>query len=171
MALMRKGTSAATGIANRANALKSTGRGRGQSISRLNSAKHWGRAETIRPKFDRVLEVLRSRGSADLSFNPSIRQGCPECRRRARSAAFPSDNFELCFSNSVYGSRRVGVGTVRAFLTVGFSLGGSVWTAHGWKRTNRGYYSSLVPTGSTDRQYRPAVPAGPPQLDRFRCNP
>ena len=51
MALMRKGTSAATAIANRANALKSTGpvTGRGQSISRLNAAKHWGRAETIRP--------------------------------------------------------------------------------------------------------------------------
>jgi len=51
MALMRKGTSVAMATANRANALKSTGpvTVRGQSISRLNAAKHWGRAETIRP--------------------------------------------------------------------------------------------------------------------------
>jgi hypothetical protein len=67
---MRKGTSAATGIANRANALKSTGpvTGRGQSVSRLNAAKHWGRAEAIRPmlaglgeepeEFDRVRDAL-----------------------------------------------------------------------------------------------------------------
>jgi hypothetical protein len=43
MALMRKGTSAVTAIANRANALKSTRpvTWRGQSISRLNAAKHW----------------------------------------------------------------------------------------------------------------------------------
>jgi hypothetical protein len=76
--MVHKGRSPATLVANRNNALKSTGPTTelGRAISRRNAVKHWGRAETIRPllaaleeepeEFDRIrLALYRSLAPRD----------------------------------------------------------------------------------------------------------
>lgn len=81
VALVRKGTSPATQLANRANSLKSTGpiTEHGKAMVRANAGKHWGRSEGIR-------KLMPALGESPAEFD-QVRDGLYQALR-------PSDAFE-----------------------------------------------------------------------------
>lgn len=77
VALVRKGTSAATLLANRANSLKSTGptTDLGKAMVRANAGKHWGRSEGIR-------KLMPALGESRLCMPRSASPAVPSTSKR-----------------------------------------------------------------------------------------